>query len=72
MHTKFYTHIISKPSLRATTLCLQYRPEVIACAVIEKAAKKNNMALPVADPKHKYWFHRYTAHNVSKEHLQGK
>lgn len=57
-------------SLRATTLCLQYRPEVIACAVIEKAAKKNNMALPTHDAKYNYWFHKYTANNVTKEHLK--
>ncbi|XP_063931467.1 cyclin-K-like isoform X2 [Zophobas morio] len=52
-------------SLR-TTLCLQRPPQVISCAAIALAAKRNNYPLHGPAGKEEPWFHQFVGHDVSQ------
>ncbi|KAK9873983.1 hypothetical protein WA026_002332 [Henosepilachna vigintioctopunctata] len=62
------SYFMASNSLHLTTMCLQYKPTVVACFCIHLACKWSNWEIPLSNEK-KEWF-SYVDHTVTAELLQ--
>ncbi|KAI5643660.1 cyclin-T [Phthorimaea operculella] len=62
------SYFMASNSLHLTTMCLQYRPTVVACFCIHLASKWSNWAIPQSS-EGRHWF-SYVDRSVSSELLE--
>jgi len=63
------SYFMATNSLHLTTLCLQYKPPVVACACIHLASKWSNWEIPQSNDGKDWW--EYIDSSVSKTMLDG-